>query len=77
MTKIADQIAMLSSQFFLHSKPIVSSISVAINSVAIPNDATNGWTYDATANSIQFHGTAVPQQGDSIDVHFDPESLTF
>jgi hypothetical protein len=50
---------------------------VAINGVSISQDSTNGWTYNSAANSIVFHGSAIPTQGDSIDVNFDPASVTF
>lgn len=72
LAQIADHIALLSSQFFLDRKPIVESISVHVNGALVPQDANNGWTYNAEANSIMFHGTAVPQQGAVIDVDYDP-----
>jgi hypothetical protein len=72
---MSDQIGTLSSQFFLDREPLVSSIVVAINGVLINQDAANGWTYDAAANSIQFHGSAIPAQGSLIAVDFDPVSL--
>ncbi|MES2768266.1 MAG: hypothetical protein V4596_03895 [Bdellovibrionota bacterium] len=64
-----------STQFRLSRIPVVSSIVVRINSVLIPQDATNGWTYVAASNSIKFHGTAIPAQGASIQVLFDPTTL--
>lgn len=41
----------------------------------VANNTENGWSYNATANSIVFHGTAIPAQGSSIKVTYDPESL--
>jgi len=55
--------------------PDVSSITVSINGVSIPQSSTNGWTFDSAANSIQFHGTAIPQQGASIVVNYNPTTL--
>ena len=35
----------------------------------------NGWEYVSESNSIVFNGSAVPAQGASILVDFDPVSL--
>jgi hypothetical protein len=72
---IQRNIAELSTQFRLSRTPIVSSIVVIINSINIPQDATNGWTYNSVNNSIVFHGTAVPAQGAAINITFDPTTL--
>jgi hypothetical protein len=72
---IQQKILELSTAFHLDRTPIVSSIKVSVDGVSINEDSTNGWTYDATANSIFFHGTALPQQGSVIDIEFDPTSL--
>lgn len=72
MVTMANQIATLSTQFFLDRVPIVESITVAVNTVPIAQDAVNGWTYSAAANSVQFHGTAVPPQDATISINFDP-----
>lgn len=75
MADMANRITLLSTQYFLARTPIVSSIRVSIDGVIIPESITDGWTYDAEANSIQFHGTATPQQGANIIVNYDPASL--
>lgn len=72
---IQQNIASLSTQFYLSRKPIIETLSVKVNGILIPQDAVNGWTYDPNANSIIFHGTAIPAQGASIKVDFDPESV--
>ena len=74
LSAIASQIAVLSTQFFLNIIPNPSTIVVAVNNMPIPNSATNGWTYNSEANSIQFHGTATPPQGADINVNFLPLS---
>ena len=48
---------------------------VSNDGVATPESSTNGWTYDPAANSIQFQGTAIPQQGSNIVVNYDPTTL--
>jgi len=75
MAQMADQIATLSSQFFLDRVPDVSTITVTIDGVLIPQDSTNGWTYNADANSIVFHGSAIPPQDSVISVNFDPVTI--
>jgi hypothetical protein len=72
---IQQNILELSTKFQLDRKPIVSSIRVTVNGASVPQDATNGWTYDATTNSIIFHGTALPAQGSSVGVYFDPTTV--
>jgi hypothetical protein len=48
---------------------------VYVNGVVIPQNATNGWSYYPSNNSIRFHGTAIPAQGSSISVTFDPLTI--
>jgi hypothetical protein len=74
---IQQQIIELGTQFYLSRIPIVSTIVVIVNNQTVPQDPNNGWTYNSAANSIVFHGTAVPAGGSSIQVDFDPESGTF
>ena len=49
-----------------------SKIFVSVNGVSVPRTTTNGWDYDATANAVQFYGTAVPNTGDSINIDYTP-----
>jgi len=64
-----------STQFFLSRTPQIPTIVVKVNGATIPQDPTNGWTYNAAANSIQFHGNATPPQGANIDVAFTPDGV--
>lgn len=77
LTAIQNRIIELGTQFFLSATPVVASISVSVDSISIPQDATNGWTYNSAANSVVFHGTAIPASGATINVTFDPAKLTF
>lgn len=72
---IQQRILELSTAFHLDRAPIVSSIRVLVNGGNIIQDAVNGWTYDSVSNSIIFHGTALPQQGSSINIYFDPVTV--
>jgi hypothetical protein len=75
MTAMANKITLLSTQYYLARVPVLSSIRVIIDGVQILESATDGWTYDSAANSIQFHGSAIPQQGANIVVNYDPATI--
>ena len=75
LNAIQAQIATLSSQFFLDRVPDPSTIVAKVNGAIDANSSTNGWTYSAQANSILFHGAAVPPQNATIDVSFIPMTI--
>lgn len=75
LNAIQSQIVSLSTQFFLNRDAIPSTIVVTVNGVVIPNDATNGWTYNEANQSIMFHGSAVPSQDANIQVRFTPSTV--
>jgi hypothetical protein len=77
LSAITEHILELGTQFYLNVIPVPSTIVVIVNGVVVPNDPTNGWTYISAANSIMFHGSAIPAQGSSIEVDFDPAGLQF
>ena len=72
---IGEQILVLSSQFYLSRQPIVESIRVIVDGVEVVEDANIGWTYIPESNSILFAPPAIPSQGASIQIDFDPVSL--
>lgn len=72
---IQNRIAELSTQFYLSRVPRPETIVVKVNDILIPEDPTQGWTYHADANSIMFHGAAIPPQGARISVDFDPVTI--
>lgn len=75
LTDITVSIVQLSTQFYLNREPVIESINVVVNGEVVPEDGENGWEYLSETNSIIFHGSAVPEQGASILVDFDPVSL--
>lgn len=75
LNEIQTRISELSTQFYLTRIPIVSTIVVKVNSAVVPKNDINGWSYNSVANSIKFHGSAIPSQGSQIAVDFDPVSL--
>lgn len=72
---IQQRILELSTKFVLNRKPNVSSIHISVDRQSVLNDAANGWTFEASSNSIIFHGTAVPAASSQIDVSFLPAEL--
>lgn len=75
LTNVRSRIFERLTEFALDRLPVVSSIKVVVNGVVVPNSETNGWSYRASANSIRFHGTAIPAAGARIAVTFDPDGL--
>ncbi|MCM2281720.1 MAG: hypothetical protein NDI61_07725 [Bdellovibrionaceae bacterium] len=75
LADISNRILELTTAFYLNREPNPESIVVLINGAQIPNDPVNGWQYNASNNSITFHGTAVPAAGSQITVRFDPASI--
>ena len=43
--------------------------------VDIPQDAENGWTYNAVGNTVVFNGDSIPDQNAQISIVFDRDSL--
>jgi hypothetical protein len=72
LQKIQESIIELSSKFVLGREPLPETITASVNGVSVPNDATNGWTYDAADMSVNFHGSAVPPQGANVQILFTP-----
>ena len=72
---IQQRIVELSTQFVLNRTPDPATLTVTIGGQPVPQDATNGWNYNAVSNSISFHGTAVPQASATINVNFTPTTL--
>jgi len=65
----------LTVSFDLEEEPSdLSRMSVLVDGVEVPNDLTNGWTYDGIDISITFHGTSVPEAGSEGSISY-PVSL--
>jgi len=75
LSLIAENILELSTQFFLARQPIPETIIVHVGGNIVPQSSSNGWTYNPEAISIVFHGSAIPSQGSSILVDFDPVTI--
>ena len=72
---ISDTVIELSTLFSLKRIPVEDSIVVTVDGNKALKDETNGWSYESKQNGIFFHGTAIPEDGSSIDVGYTPASL--
>jgi hypothetical protein len=60
--------------YTLGKTPIVASIRVIVDGVSVPQSSTNGWSYDAQANTVTINGsTYKPRAGAVISIEFDPD----
>lgn len=75
LANLSETIASFISQVLLAQTPQTDTIAVSVNSVAVANDATNGWTYESTGNKIVFHGTAIPADTANISVTYIPTDI--
>jgi trimeric autotransporter adhesin len=74
LENISTQSAAASSSYNLSRKPISSSIIVKTNGVTIAQDASNGWMYNSSSNSIVFSGSGWPAAGAKIEVSYKFDS---
>lgn len=59
----------------LQYEPQAGTIIVFQNLTLVPEDATNGWTFDAATNRVVFHGTAIPSAGVQIYIDYTPKDI--
>jgi hypothetical protein len=52
-----------------------ASIVVRVDGRTVPNDPTNGFSYEAPSNSISFHGSAVPNTGARVEVQYNARCI--
>jgi hypothetical protein len=75
LSSIKARILEVVTEYPLDRLPSVASIAVSVNGQLVAQDAANGWTYYQPANSIRFHGSAIPAQNSAISVTFTPATL--
>ncbi len=63
LVSIAEALNTLRRVFPLTLKPLLSSLTVKVNGVTIPQDPISGWQYRLDTNSIVFLGTYIPPPG--------------
>lgn len=72
---ISDSIIQLSAVFKLSREPQPDTIAISVDGVPVQQDATNGWTYNASDLTITFHGTSVTGANANIQIDFYPKSI--
>jgi hypothetical protein len=75
LTNVKARILEVITEFHLDRVPNLTTLGVYVNGTLVPQDATNGWTYYSSANSVRFHGSSVPPVDASIRIDYDPTGI--
>jgi hypothetical protein len=75
LSQISQRIAEAITEIPLSRTPDVSTIQILFNASAVPQNATDGWTYSSTGNKIVFHGNYIPRDNTSISVNYTPSDI--
>jgi hypothetical protein len=69
---IRERITSMLTIYHIDRPADTNSIKVLINGASVPNNSTNGWTFDIASNNITFHGTAIPEANSNVQVSYQP-----
>ncbi|HRK02084.1 MAG TPA: hypothetical protein PLH57_05415 [Oligoflexia bacterium] len=76
LLNVATKILEASTAIRLSRTPDPGTIAVFKNGEYLAQSATNGWTYEASINSIVFHGSAIPDGPNiPINVFYTPNDI--
>ncbi len=75
LTNVKARVLEVMTEYRLDRLPNLTTLQVFVNGALVPQDATNGWTYYSSNNSIRFHGTAVPAADSMIRISYDPTGI--
>ncbi len=70
LSAVADGSVILLSSFTLSQDPIPSSIEVRVAGDLV----ATGWTYDASDNTVSFQPNAMPEEGQTVKISYEPIS---
>ncbi|MBM4392954.1 MAG: hypothetical protein FJ090_17650 [Deltaproteobacteria bacterium] len=70
LERLANQVLGLQTKFVLSALPLLATMDVRVDGVAIPRRDSDGWRYDGSDNSIIFDGWAIPRPGAAIDAFY-------
>lgn len=70
LVSIAEALNTLRRVFPLTLKPLLSSLTVKVNGVVVPQNPITGWQYRLETNSIVFLGTYIPPPGAIIRLEY-------
>jgi hypothetical protein len=75
LNQISQRIAEAITEIPLAQAPDTSTIKIYFNSALVPQDATNGWTYESSGNKVVFHGNYIPEDNTSISINYTPRDI--
>lgn len=75
LATISNKVIELVTAFNLERIPQAGTLKVFVDGTEIAESSVDGYTYNAAANSITFHGAAIPPAGAAISVSFIPMTL--
>lgn len=75
VTQISQGIAQATSEIRLNREPIETTIRVYRDGREMPQNSLNGWSYNASRRSVQFHGSYIPTPGQSVSIYFNPAGV--
>jgi hypothetical protein len=71
MSELGLQVAGLLTSFVLDNFAVKNTIKVYVDEVQIPEDSSDGWTYDEEYHIVYFHGAAIPDRGSTIEIDYE------
>jgi hypothetical protein len=75
LTNVQGRILEIMTEYKLSALPDIATLQIFVNGVKLVESNVDGYSYDATRNSIKFHGNAVPAPGSKIRVMFNPSGI--
>lgn len=77
LSRVAPTLFGLRSRFHLSNQPVISTLGVLVDGVALPQRAggTVNWSYDFATNTIGFAPARIPAPGARIQVEYRAECL--
>ncbi len=72
MNQVTSRLMSVLSEYKLKNTPLLDSLRVYKNGALVRQDSVNGWTYNETRNSIQFHGSESISPTDKIKIDYEP-----
>ncbi|RME22350.1 MAG: VWA domain-containing protein [Deltaproteobacteria bacterium] len=71
MSDLSLEVSGVRTSFQLSHAAVEGTIEVAVGDSLVPEDETNGWTYDPEYWMVYFHGDGVPPRGSTITITYE------
>lgn len=72
VNQVTTRLMSVLSEYKLENTPILDSLRVYKNNALVRKDKQNGWSYNETRNSVQFHGSERLNPSDEIKIDYEP-----